>query len=47
MSYVRFLTLLSKDKDIGKHIVPIVPDEARTFGMDPLFRQLGIYALHD
>ncbi|MAL64621.1 MAG: pyruvate dehydrogenase (acetyl-transferring), homodimeric type [Candidatus Marinimicrobia bacterium] len=44
MSYVRFLTLLSKDKTIGKHIVPIVPDEARTFGMDPLFRQLGIYA---
>jgi len=44
MSYVRFLTLLSKDKTIGKHVVPIVPDEARTFGMDPLFRQLGIYA---
>ena len=44
MSYVRFLTLLSKDKSIGKYIVPIVPDEARTFGMDPLFRQLGIYA---
>jgi pyruvate dehydrogenase E1 component len=44
MSYVRFLTLLSKDKHIGKHVVPIVPDEARTFGMDPLFRQLGIYA---
>ena len=44
MSYVRFLTLLAKDKTIGKHVVPIVPDEARTFGMDPLFRQLGIYA---
>ena len=44
MSYVRFLTILAKDKTIGKHIVPIVPDEARTFGMDPLFRQLGIYA---
>ena len=44
MSYVRFLTLLSKDKTIGKHVVPIVPDEARTFGMDPLFRQLGIYS---
>ena len=44
MSYVRFLTILAKDKNIGKHIVPIVPDEARTFGMDPLFRQLGIYA---
>ncbi|MAJ50261.1 MAG: pyruvate dehydrogenase (acetyl-transferring), homodimeric type [Flammeovirgaceae bacterium] len=44
MSYVRFLTILAKDKSIGKHVVPIVPDEARTFGMDPLFRQLGIYA---
>jgi len=44
MSYVRLLTLLAKDKSIGKHIVPIIPDEARTFGMDPLFRQLGIYA---
>ena len=44
MAYVRLLTLLTKDKTIGKHIVPIVPDEARTFGMDPLFRQLGIYA---
>ena len=44
MSYVRLLTLLAKDKRLGKHIVPIIPDEARTFGMDPLFRQLGIYA---
>ena len=44
MSFVRLLTILTKDKSIGKHIVPIVPDEARTFGMDPLFRQLGIYA---
>tara|TARA_B100000700_G_scaffold252544_1_gene284067 strand:+ start:1787 stop:4438 length:2652 start_codon:yes stop_codon:yes gene_type:complete len=44
MSYVRLLTLLTKDKTIGKNIVPIIPDEARTFGMDPLFRQLGIYA---
>ena len=44
MAYVRLLTLLTKDKSIGKHIVPIIPDEARTFGMDPLFRQLGIYA---
>ena len=44
MAYVRLLTLLTKDKTIGKHIVPIVPDEARTFGMDPLFRQLGIYS---
>ena len=44
MAYVRLLTLLTKDKSIGNHIVPIIPDEARTFGMDPLFRQLGIYA---
>jgi len=44
MAYVRLLTLLTKDKKIGKRIVPIVPDEARTFGMDPLFRQLGIYS---
>ena len=44
MSYVRLLTILAKDKTVGKHIVPIIPDEARTFGMDPLFRQLGIYA---
>tara|TARA_B100001079_G_scaffold210325_1_gene184429 strand:- start:358 stop:1512 length:1155 start_codon:yes stop_codon:yes gene_type:complete len=38
------LTILTKDKTIGKNIVPIIPDEARTFGMDPLFRQLGIYS---
>ena len=44
MAFVRMLTILTKDKMIGKNIVPIVPDEARTFGMDPLFRQLGIYA---
>ena len=44
MAYVRMLTILTKDKNIGKNIVPIIPDEARTFGMDPLFRQLGIYA---
>ena len=44
MAYVRLLTILTKDKKIGKYIVPIIPDEARTFGMDPLFRQLGIYA---
>ena len=44
MAYVRLLTLLTKDKSIGKNIVPIIPDEARTFGMDPLFRQLEIYA---
>ena len=44
MAYVRLLTLLTKDKSVGKHVVPIIPDEARTFGMDPLFRQLGIYS---
>ena len=44
MAFVRMLTILSKDKSIGKHIVPIIPDEGRTFGMEPLFRQLGIYA---
>ncbi|HAC32912.1 MAG TPA: pyruvate dehydrogenase (acetyl-transferring), homodimeric type [Gammaproteobacteria bacterium] len=44
MAFVRILTQLTKDKVLGKHIVPIVPDEARTFGMEGLFRQLGIYA---
>ena len=44
MAFVRFLTILCRDKNIGKNIVPIIPDEARTFGMDPLFRQLGIYS---
>ena len=44
MAFVRMLTTLVKDKHIGKHVVPIVPDEARTFGMEGLFRQLGIYS---
>jgi len=44
MAFVRLLTLLSRDKKIGKYIVPIVPDEARTFGMEGMFRQLGIYS---
>ncbi len=44
MAFVRILTALAKDKNIGKYIVPIVPDEARTFGMEGLFRQLGIYS---
>jgi pyruvate dehydrogenase E1 component len=44
MAFVRILTVLLKDKAIGKHIVPIVPDEARTFGMEGLFRQIGIYS---
>ena len=44
MAFVRILTALLKDKQIGKSIVPIVPDEARTFGMEGLFRQIGIYS---
>jgi len=44
MAFVRMLAKLLKDKDIGKLIVPIVPDEARTFGMEALFRQVGIYS---
>jgi pyruvate dehydrogenase E1 component len=44
MAFVRILTVLLKDKNIGKNIVPIVPDEARTFGMEGLFRQIGIYS---
>jgi pyruvate dehydrogenase E1 component len=44
MAFVRILTALLRDKSIGKHVVPIVPDEARTFGMEGMFRQLGIYS---
>ncbi len=44
MAFVRILTALTKDKKIGNNIVPIVPDEARTFGMEGMFRQLGIYS---
>lgn len=44
MAYVRLLGTLVRNKSIGKRLVPIVPDEARTFGMEGLFRQLGIYA---
>jgi pyruvate dehydrogenase E1 component len=44
MAFVRLLTLLLRDKKIGKNIVPIVPDEARTFGMEGLFRTIGIYS---
>lgn len=44
MSFVSILNKLLKDKSIGKLIVPIVPDEARTFGMESLFRQIGIYS---
>ena len=44
MAFVRFISTLAKDKKVGKYIVPIVPDEARTFGMEGMFRQLGIYS---
>jgi len=44
MAFVRILAKLLKDKELGKLIVPIVPDEARTFGMEALFRQIGIYS---
>jgi pyruvate dehydrogenase E1 component len=44
MAFVRILTNLVKDKEIGPRVVPIVPDEARTFGMEGMFRQLGIYS---
>lgn len=44
MVFVRLLTILCRDKEIGSRVVPIVPDEARTFGMEGLFRQLGIYS---
>jgi pyruvate dehydrogenase E1 component len=44
MAFVRMLAKLLKDKEIGRLVVPIVPDEARTFGMEALFRQVGIYS---
>ncbi|WP_422614670.1 transketolase-like TK C-terminal-containing protein, partial [Methylogaea oryzae] len=44
MAFVRMLSVLLKDEAMGKRVVPIVPDEARTFGMEGLFRQFGIYA---
>ena len=44
MAFVQMLGTLLRDKTIGKHIVPIVPDESRTFGMEGMFRQLGIYS---
>ena len=44
LAFVRLLGRLLRDETIGDHIVPIVPDEARTFGMEPLFRQAGIYS---
>jgi pyruvate dehydrogenase E1 component len=44
MSFVRVLAALLRDKQIGRHIVPVIPDESRTFGMEGLFRQVGIYS---
>jgi len=44
MAFVSVMRKLMQDKEIGKLIVPIIPDESRTFGMDPLFRQFGIYS---
>ncbi|HET8830973.1 MAG TPA: pyruvate dehydrogenase (acetyl-transferring), homodimeric type, partial [Casimicrobiaceae bacterium] len=44
MSFVRILSTLLRDKSLGRYIVPIVPDESRTFGMEGMFRQLGIYS---
>ncbi|MFC1685203.1 pyruvate dehydrogenase (acetyl-transferring), homodimeric type [Pseudomonadota bacterium] len=44
MAFVRLLTALTRDKKLGSCVVPIVPDEARTFGMEGMFRQLGIYS---
>jgi pyruvate dehydrogenase E1 component len=44
MAFVRILSTLVRDKQLGPHIVPIVPDESRTFGMEGMFRQLGIFS---
>jgi pyruvate dehydrogenase E1 component len=44
MGFVRLLSLLIRDKTIGRQVVPIIPDEARTFGLDALFREIGIYS---
>ena len=44
MIFVEILRHLLKDKNLGSRIVPIVPDESRTFGMEGLFRQIGIYS---
>jgi pyruvate dehydrogenase E1 component len=46
MAFVRILAALLRDKQLGRHVVPIVPDESRTFGMEGLFRQVGIYSPH-
>ena len=44
MAFVRLLNILTKDKNIGKRVVPFIPDESRTFGMEGMFRQLGIWS---
>lgn len=44
MAFVQFLQILTRDKKIGPRVVPIIPDEGRTFGMEGMFRQLGIYS---
>ncbi|MGB0748458.1 MAG: pyruvate dehydrogenase (acetyl-transferring), homodimeric type [Magnetospiraceae bacterium] len=44
MAFVRVLNTLLRDKEVGKHVVPIVPDESRTFGMEGMFRQFGIFS---
>src|SRR5205814_8760143 len=44
LAFARLLRSLIRDPDLGPRIVPIIPDEARTFGMDPLFNEVGIYA---
>lgn len=44
MGFVRLLTKLCRDKRVGKHVVPIVPDESRTFGMEGMFKEIGIYS---
>jgi pyruvate dehydrogenase E1 component len=44
MAFVRILAALLRDKQLGRHVVPIIPDESRTFGMEGMFRQVGIYS---
>ncbi len=46
MAFAKLLRNLIRDRHAGRRVVPIVPDEARTFGMDPLFKEVGIYAAH-
>src|SRR5688572_9135175 len=46
MAFARLLRDLIRDPGIGRRVVPIIPDEARTFGLDPLFKEVGIYAAH-